>query len=87
MKLTIRILALIALFISCAWFYHEQDFEPALAIVVSFSTLISTFLFSKKDNSKTVQRQKVSDKSTAFQAGGDVTITLNNNTTKESNAR
>lgn len=83
MKLTIRILALIALVISCAWLYNDRSFEPTLATVVSLSTLLSTFLLGKKENDKKIQRQKTSDKSTAFQAGGDMHITLNDNIQKE----
>ena len=76
MKLIIRILAFIALLISSIWLYYEQDFEPALTTVVSLSALISTYLFGKEGDSKKRQQQKVGNKSTAIQAGGDVKISI-----------
>lgn len=77
MRLIIRILACIALIISVGWLYYERDFEPALSMVISLSALISTFLIKKETDAHIQQTQKVDDKSTAIQAGGNVSIFLN----------
>ncbi len=54
---------LIALCISCAWFYFEGGFEPVLAIVVSLITFISTFFFEVQQEKEKVQSQNLASQS------------------------
>ena len=71
----IKISAVIALLISCGWVYHDPSFEPALAVVVSFSTLLSAFIIEKRKIKRAQQQQQaVSGNSLGIQAGGNVNI-------------
>lgn len=76
MRVVIRILALIALGISCAWLYFERSFEPALTTVVSLSALVSTFLFDGKPEKLSGQSQNIGNHAKGIQAGGDVSINV-----------
>ncbi|WP_156824252.1 hypothetical protein [Salinimonas chungwhensis] len=81
MQLVIKVLSVFALLVSLCWLYFEPSFEPLLTTVVSFSALISSFVFgnSNKDQSES-QNQEVSSNSSGIQAGGNVTI---NNSIRE----
>jgi len=80
-QLVIKVLSVFALLVSLCWLYFEPSFEPLLTTVVSFSALISSFVFGKnnKDQSGS-QNQEVTSNSSGIQAGGNVTI---NNSIKE----
>ena len=83
MRVILRVLAFITLAISGLWLYYERNFEPALTTVVSLSALISTFLFKKDKKISEGQHQKVGKNSNAVQAGGDINISLGNNSNKD----
>ena len=82
MRIILRILAVVALVISVVWLYFEQDYEPALTAVVSLSALISTFFFGQKEAHNKAQNQNVGDKSSAIQAGCDISVSIGNNDNK-----
>jgi hypothetical protein len=69
----LRTIAAIALIGSIAWFIADPGYEPAIAILASLSTIVSTFVIQTR-NVRQSQHQSVSDSSKAIQAGGDVTI-------------
>jgi len=80
--LIIKILSFLALLGSIAWFIYAPDFEPAIAIVTSISTLIATWVASKREQKVTSQTQTVGDNAVGIQSGGNVTvgdISLNRN--------
>ncbi|PJE77907.1 hypothetical protein CI610_03166 [invertebrate metagenome] len=83
MRIIIRILALAALCISCAWLYFERNFEPALTTVVSLSALISTFFFDGKPEEGSGQFQNIGNHATGVQAGGDVSINVESTDKKD----
>lgn len=83
MRITIRILAFVALCISCAWLYFERNFEPALTTVVSLSTFISTFFCEGKSEQGTGQSQAIGNGSSGIQAGGDVNINIGTSDKKD----
>lgn len=70
----IKVLAAIALIGSIAWLIAEPGFEPALAVVVSSSALISAFVVDKRNAKRAQQHQSVSNSSIGIQAGGDVSV-------------
>ncbi len=73
-----KILAFVALCISCAWFYFEGGFEPVVAIFVSLSALISAFLFEMRQEKEKIQSQNLADQSIdTIQTGGDATVMQN----------
>lgn len=72
--LIIKILSLVALIGSVAWFVYDPDFEPAIAIVTSLSALIATWLASKREHKNASQTQAVGDNSIGIQSGGNVTV-------------
>lgn len=59
------------------WLYFEPGFEPILTTVVSLSALISSFIFGNKSEADTGQNQTVHENATGIQAGGNVSINLN----------
>jgi hypothetical protein len=83
MRIIIRILALVALCISCTWVYFERSFEPALTTVVLLSALISTFFFEGKSEEKLGQSQNIGNQATGIQAGGDVNINIGSSDEKD----
>ena len=83
MRIVLRILSVVALIISVAWFYFEQGYEPALAVVVSLSALISTFFLGKNKTHGKEQNQTVGNRSNAIQAGGDVSVSIENNSNRD----
>jgi hypothetical protein len=83
MKITVRILSIIALIISACWFINHPDFEPGLSVVVSISSLISTYIFGNNSREKSFQKQKISGGSTGIQSGGNVGINISNSSDKE----
>lgn len=83
MRIIIRVLALVALCISCAWFYLERSFEPALTTVVSLSALLSTFFFDEKPKEGSGQSQSIGKDATGIQAGGDVSINIGSTDKKD----
>jgi hypothetical protein len=72
--LIIKILSLVALIGSVAWFVYDPDFEPAIAIVTSLSALIATWLASKREHKNASQTQAVGENSIGIQSGGNVTV-------------
>ena len=70
----VKFLAAMALIGSIAWVIADPGFEPALAVVGSFSALISAFLVEKRNASRTQQRQSVSKSSIGLQVGGDMSV-------------
>ncbi|MFZ5823629.1 MAG: hypothetical protein ACOY94_04760 [Bacillota bacterium] len=70
----IKLLAVVALIGSTAWFASDPDFEPALAVVGSISALVTAFMVEKRTLRPPQQRQTVSKSSFGIQAGGDVNI-------------
>ena len=83
MRVILRILAFITLVISGLWLYHERNFEPVLTTVVSLSALISTFLFKKDKKKNEGMHQTVGNNSNVVQAGGDINISLGNDSNKD----
>jgi multisubunit Na+/H+ antiporter MnhB subunit len=76
-QILIRILSVVALMISMGWLYFEPGFEPVLTTVVSLSALISTFIFGNKPEAATGQNQTIHENSAGIQAGGNVSININ----------
>jgi hypothetical protein len=70
----IKFLAAIAFIGSVIWFYAAPDYEPAIAIVTSFSALIGACLSTGKQKEKTSQAQIVQADGIGIQAGGDVNM-------------
>lgn len=70
----IKLLAIVALIVSIAWLVSDPGFEPAVALVGSMSTLVSTFVVEKRSKRYARQHQSVSNSSMGIQAGGDVSI-------------
>lgn len=70
----VKVLAAIGLAVAIAWLIADPGFEPALAIVVAVSTLISTIIVERRRGQSLQQRQSVSKSSIGIQAGGDVSI-------------
>ena len=78
MKTVIRILSAIAIVVSVSWVYYDTMFESILAVVISISAMLSTFV-----NWTSEQQQTVSENSSGIQAGRDVTVSNTNGTHKE----
>lgn len=72
--LIIKVLSFLALLGSVAWFIYAPDFEPAIAIVTSISTLIATWIASKREQKSASQTQTVGDNAVGIQSGGNVTV-------------
>jgi hypothetical protein len=76
----IKILSIITLLGSIAWFIASPGFEPGLAVIGSISAIITIFLIERKKSkeestSRSIkQQQSISKSSTGIQAGGDVII-------------
>ncbi len=70
----IKILSYLALFGSAAWFIYDPDFEPAIAIITSLSTLIGIWITSKREQARDGQTQIVGDNAVGIQAGGNVDV-------------
>lgn len=70
----VKILAVIALLCSIGWVIHDPGYEPALAVVVSISALVSVFFVEKRNKRRAQLQQSVSKSSIGVQAGGDVSI-------------
>lgn len=70
----VKFLASIALLGSIAWVIADPGFEPGLAVVSSFSALVSAFLVGKRNARRAQQHQSVSQSSMGIQAGGNVSI-------------
>ena len=88
MLIIIKLLSAAAFIGSVLWMITVPDYEPALAMVTSLSTFISTALIEKRKGREAIQRQSVSGNSVSVQAGGDVSIgNLNSHTGKNSDAK
>ena len=74
MRLTLRIISLIALLLSITWVVFSPAFDSAVAAVGSLATLISSFFIKKGHVGKSNQSQKVSDTSIGIQAGRDANV-------------
>lgn len=82
MRILIRFLALVALIIAGAWLYFDQNFEPLLTTVVSFSTLLGTF-YGENSYESPKQSQLVLNGATGVQANGNVSISVEKNERKD----
>ena len=82
MKTVIRILSAIAIVVSVSWVYYDTIFESILAVVVSISAMLSTFV-----DWASGQQQTVSKNSSGIQAGRDVISTNTHGTRKESSKK
>jgi hypothetical protein len=74
MVLVIKLVAIVSMVVSIAWFISDPGFEPALAFAGSISALVSTFVVEKRSIRSAQQHQSVSKSSMGIQAGGDVNI-------------
>ena len=72
--LIIKVLSFLALLGSVAWFVYAPGFEPAIATVTSISTLIATWIASKREQKSATQTQTVGDNALGIQSGGNVTV-------------
>ncbi|EOL9012074.1 hypothetical protein ACM918_001444 [Cronobacter malonaticus] len=72
MKFLIKILALILLVASGAWFWLKPGFDSGIAAITALIMLLG--LFSSDKLNVNSLRQKVSRNSCGIQAGGNVTI-------------
>lgn len=70
----VRFLSIFALVVSFFWVFASPGFEPALAVIVSISTLISAFAVEKRNLRRAQQHQSVSKSSVGIQASGDITL-------------
>jgi hypothetical protein len=78
--LVIKVLSGLSFIGSIIWFIAQPDYEPAIAIVTSFSAFIATWISDKKTKRKGIQNQTVADGGVGIQAGGDINagnITVN----------
>lgn len=69
----VKLLSVIALFGSVAWYIATPDYEPAIAFITSLSALVTAFLVERKRASQEIQKQVVSQNGFGIQAGGNVT--------------
>lgn len=84
----VKLLAVVSLIGSALWFYAQTDYEPALAIVASISTLVTVFAVERRRKITEGQRQTVGTGGIGVQAGGDVSIgTLKSTGKGDSSAR
>ncbi len=68
----IRFLSLLSVFGSIAWMVSKPDWEPAIAIVVSLSAMIGTYLAPEE---KVLGQSQVVDKGgIGIQSGRDVKV-------------
>lgn len=72
--LIIKLLAGAALLSSIAWAVAAPDYEPAIAVITSLSTLIAAFISDKRREVSTRQRQRISGNGVGLQAGGDISV-------------
>ncbi|NSX07095.1 hypothetical protein HTX81_00700 [Pseudomonas lini] len=70
----VKLLAFVAFFASVVWFWADPDYEPGIAIVTSFSTLIGIWISERQSRNKPSQTQTVGVGGVAVQAGGDAHI-------------
>ena len=70
--LYIKLLSVVALIVSIGWVIANPSYEPALAVIVSISALISTFIIEKGNKRRAQQHQFISKSSIGIQAGGDI---------------
>lgn len=84
----IKLLSVVALIGSIAWMVADPDYEPALAIIASLSTLIANFIIEKRKDATLNQRQEVTGNGVGVQAGGDVTVgDIRNSSEAKSNVK
>ena len=84
----IKFLSVVALFGSIAWMVATPDYEPAIAIIASLSTLIANFIVEKRKDSSLNQRQEITGNGVGIQAGGDVTVgNIRNSSETKSNVK
>lgn len=84
----IKFLSVVALLGAIAWMVAAPDYEPALAIVASLSTLIANFIIEKRKNATLNQRQKITGDGVGIQAGGDVSVgNIRNSSETKPNAK
>jgi len=81
LNFTLKILAVIALVLSCLWSYYNFGFEPIIAVVVSLSALIALWISGKinKNKAEITQSQRSGNNSQNYQAGGNININQKDN--------
>lgn len=73
--LIVKVLAGIALLGSVAWLIAQPDYEPAIAVVTSLSTLVGATLIERRGKpDRIAQTQTVGAGGVGVQAGRDVSI-------------
>lgn len=72
----IKLLAFLAFFVSVVWFCVAPDYEPGIAAVTSFSTLIGLWLSKRQSPTRNSpsQTQTVGEGGVAVQAGRDAHV-------------
>ena len=84
----VKLLAVVSLIGAALWFYAQPDYEPALAIVGSISTLITVLFVERRKRVTETQKQTVGTGGIAVQAGRDVSIgTLRSTGKSDSNVQ
>lgn len=74
-RFVIQILSIVLFVIFSVWYWNDRSYEPLAGIVASIIGLISSFLITS-DKKNIPQSQTIKNKSTGFQAGGDINIGL-----------
>lgn len=74
MKNIVGILFFITLIGSVVWFIYSPGFEPGIAILTSFTSLIGIWLKNEQETKKIKQMQTLGDDAIGIQAGGNVTV-------------
>lgn len=86
--LIVKLLAGIAFVGSVLWVIAQPDYEPAIAVVTSLSTLIGAIAVDRRRQRRAEQSQVVGERGTAVQAGGDVNIgAIHSSAAKERDVR
>ena len=70
----IKCLSIAALIGSIAWMVSAPDYEPALAIIASISTLVGNYIVERKRGAASIQNQTVESNGFGIQAGGDISV-------------
>jgi len=70
----VKLLAVIAVIASVAWYIAQPGFEPLLSGLASLSALATSFIVEKRNTRRVRQNQSTSQSSIGIQAGRDVSI-------------
>lgn len=75
--MVVRIIVVISLLLSVAWYIKQPGFEPLLAVLGSLAALVPFFMIRKRGKAQQNaihQTQTVSHSSTGIQVGGNLSI-------------